>query len=112
MISSKETAVTDAIAATDKHLAEVTAKLESFLLADLAEGETEADRGIAARQVMVEKKALSESRKVFEELLSVIQTAAANAQTARGVKVYFGSHNQGQQIGVNSGTINFTFGGK
>ncbi|KAL8369547.1 hypothetical protein RB595_000060 [Gaeumannomyces hyphopodioides] len=109
---STETAVTGAIAATDKQLAEVNAKLGALCLAKLDEGEMEADRASATSQVAVEQKALGESRKVLEELLSVIQTAAANARAGQGPTVTFGSHNQGQQVGVNSGTISGTFGGK
>lgn len=111
MISTKETAVSDAIAATEDQSAEVGAKLEALTLAELDEGETDADQTSATKQVAMEKKALGESRKVFEGLLSVIQTAAANAQAGQGPTVTFGSHNQGQQVGVNSGTITGTFGG-
>lgn len=112
MISTKETAVNDAIAATNDQSAEVGAKLEALILAEPNEGETDADQTGATRQVVMEKKALGESRKVFEGLLSVIQTAAANAQATQGPIVTFGSHNQGQQVGVNSGTISTTFGGR
>jgi len=83
---------------------------EALTLAEPDDGETEADQAAATKQVAMEKKALSESRKAFEGLLSVIQTAAANAQAGHGPKVTFGSHNQGQQVGVNSGIISATFG--
>ncbi|KAL8310430.1 hypothetical protein RB597_010318 [Gaeumannomyces tritici] len=111
-ISTKETAVAAAIAATDKQLAEVNAKLGTLCLATPDEGETEADRASATSQVAVEQKALGESRKALEELLSVIQNAAANAWAGQGHTVTFGNGNRGQQVGVNSGTISATFGGK
>jgi hypothetical protein len=60
----------------------------------------------------VEQKALGESRKVLEELLLVIQRAAANAGARQGHSVTFGNNNRGQQVGVNSGTISAKFGGK
>ena len=112
IISTKETAVNDAITATSDQSAEVGAKLEALTLADLEEGETDADQAGATKQVAMEKKALSESCKVLEGLLAVIQTAAANAQVGQGTTVTFGSHNQGQQVGINSGTISAVFGGK
>ncbi|KAK4118434.1 hypothetical protein N657DRAFT_651277 [Parathielavia appendiculata] len=48
-------------------------------MAKQLEDETEADRVGAISQVAVEQTALGESRKLFEELLSGIYTAAANA---------------------------------
>jgi hypothetical protein len=114
MISTRETAVNDAIAATNDQSAEVASKLEALTLTEPDEGETETDQNRAIKQVAMEKKALGESRKVFEELLSVIQTAAVNARASQGPTVTFGHHNQnqGQQVGVNSGTISGTFGVK
>ncbi|GAB1319496.1 hypothetical protein MFIFM68171_09706 [Madurella fahalii] len=112
MISTKETAVNDALAATNDQSAEVGAKLEALTLAEPDEGETDADQTAATKQIAMEKKALGESRMVFEGLLSVIQTAAANARAGQGTTVTFGSHNQGQQVGVNSGTISAMFGGR
>ncbi|KAK3315725.1 hypothetical protein B0H66DRAFT_559601 [Apodospora peruviana] len=112
MISTKETTVNDAIAATNDLSAEISAQLETLTLAEPDEGETDADQTATTKQVAMEKKALAESRKVLEGLLSVIQTAAANAQACQGPTVTFGSYNQGQQVGVNSGTISATFGGR
>ncbi|KAK3376528.1 hypothetical protein B0T24DRAFT_511583, partial [Lasiosphaeria ovina] len=112
MISREKTAVNDAIATTNDQSAEVSAKLEELTLKEPDEGETEADQASATKQVVMEKRALGESRKVFEGLLSVIQTAAANAQAGQGPTVTFGSNNGGQQIGVNNGTFSATFGGK
>ncbi|KAK4243177.1 hypothetical protein VTI28DRAFT_7188 [Corynascus sepedonium] len=112
MISAKETAVNDAITGTDDQSAEVGAKLEALTLAELDEGETEADQISATKQVAMEKKALGESRKVFEGLLAAIQTASANVQAGQGTTITFGSSNSGQQVGVNSGTIRATFGGR
>jgi SesB domain on fungal death-pathway protein len=111
IISIKETAVNDAITATNDQSAEVGALLEALTLAEPDEGETEADQMSATKQVAMEKKALGESRMLFEELLSVIQVAAANARAGQGITVTFGSNNSGQQVGVNSGTISATFGG-
>jgi len=112
MISTKGTEGNDAIAATNDQSAEVSAKLEELTLAEPDEGETEADQASATKQIAMEKKSLGESRKVLEGLLSVIQTAAANARTGQGTTVTFGSNNRGQQVGVNSGTITSTFGRK
>lgn len=112
MISTKETAVNDVIAATNDQSAEVGAQLEALTLAEPDEGETEADQTSATKQVAMAKKALGESRMLFEGLLSVIQTAAANARAGQGTTVTFGSNNSGQQVGVNSGTISATFGGR
>ncbi|KAH7127261.1 hypothetical protein EDB81DRAFT_907414 [Dactylonectria macrodidyma] len=113
-ISTKETAVTGAIAATDKQLAEVNAKLGAICLARQEQGETEADWISAISQVAVKQTALSESRKLLEELLSVIQTAAANARTDQGRVINtFGDGNEGMQIGVSHCTISgITFGRK
>lgn len=112
MILTNHTAVGDAIDATDNRLVEVGAKLGELTLTEPGEGETDADQFNATRQVAMEKKALGESRMVLEALLSVIQKAAANGQVGQGSRVTFGSYNSGQQVGVNSGTINATFGGK
>ncbi|KAK0652400.1 hypothetical protein B0T16DRAFT_406119 [Cercophora newfieldiana] len=112
MISTKETAINDEIAAINDLSAETIAQLETLALAEPDEGETDADQTGATKQVAMEKRALAESRKVLEGLLLVIQTAAANAQARQGPTVNFGSHNKGQQVGVNSGTIYTTFGRK
>lgn len=114
ILSTKETAVNDAIAVINDQLVELGAKLDALISAEPDEGETEADQMSATRQVMMEKKALGESRKVMEELLSVIQRAAGNAQASQRYTVTFGSHNTGQQVGVNNnnGTFSTTFGGR
>jgi len=112
MISTKETAVNEVIAATNNQSAEVAAKLGELTLAEPDEGETVADQAGATKQVAMEKKALDKSCKMFEGLLAVIQTAAANTGVSQGHTVTFGSHNSGQQAGVNSGSITGTFGGK
>ncbi|KAK3364217.1 hypothetical protein B0T25DRAFT_60021 [Lasiosphaeria hispida] len=112
MILTKETAVNDAIVATYDLSAEISAQLEALILAEPDEDETDADQTSVTKQVAMEKKALGESLKVFEGLLLVIQTAAANAQAGQGPIVTFGSHNRGQQVGINSGTISATFGGR
>lgn len=83
MISTKETAVNNAITTTNDQSAEVGAQLEALTLAEPDEGETEADQASATKQVAREKKALDESRMLFEELLSVIQTAAAMPEQTR-----------------------------
>ncbi|KAH7345842.1 hypothetical protein B0T11DRAFT_224812 [Plectosphaerella cucumerina] len=112
MILKNQTAVGDAIAAINDRSVEAGARLGELTLTEPDEGETDADQFSATRQVAMEKKALDETRMVLEGLLSVIQTAAANAQAGQGSRVTFGSHNSGQQVGVNSGTITATFGGK
>lgn len=110
IISTKETAVNNAIIATNDQSAEVIGQLVALTLAEPGEGETDADKASATKQVAMEKKALHESRMLFEELLSVIQTAAANARADQGTTITFGNNNSGQQVGVNSGTITATFG--
>lgn len=110
IISTKETAVNNAITATNDQSAEVSAQLVALTLAEPGEGETDADQTSATKQVAMEKKVLHESRMLFEELLSVIQTAAANARADQGTTITFGNNNSGQQVGVNSGTITATFG--
>ncbi|KAK4220491.1 hypothetical protein QBC38DRAFT_550648 [Podospora fimiseda] len=96
---------------TNARSAEVGAQLEALTLAERDEGETEADQTSATKQVVM-KKAPDESRKVFQGLLSAIQTIATSVQAGRGPTVIFGSHNQGQQVVVNSGTISVNFAGK
>jgi septal ring factor EnvC (AmiA/AmiB activator) len=113
-ISEKEAEITESITATDKQLAGVNAKLRALCLAKQEQGETEADRASAISQVAVEQTALGESRKLFEELLSGIRTATANARNDQARVVNnFGSQNEGMQIGVFNGTMSgITFGKK
>lgn len=79
-VSQKEAEITDSIAATDKQLAEMNAKLGALCMAKQEEDETEADRTSAISQVAVEQTFLGESRKLLKELLSGIKTAAANTR--------------------------------
>ncbi|KAK4170602.1 hypothetical protein QBC36DRAFT_341567 [Triangularia setosa] len=113
-ISRKEAEIAESITATDKQLAEVHAKLGALYLAKTEADETEADRTSAISQVAVEQTVLRESRKLLEELLSGIHTAAANARKDRGQIVNnFGDQNEGMQIGVSYGAISgITFGKK
>ncbi|KAK4179435.1 hypothetical protein QBC36DRAFT_74157, partial [Triangularia setosa] len=94
--------------------AEAHAKLGALCLAKTEADETEADRTSAISQVAVEQTVLRESRKLLEELLSSIHTAAANARKDRGQIVNnFGDRNEGMQIGVSYGAIGgITFGKK
>jgi hypothetical protein len=57
---------------------------------------------------------LGESRKLLQELLSGIHTAAANAWKDNAqVVINFGGQNEGMQIGASYGTISgITFGKK
>ncbi len=74
-ILAKETEMADFIAATDKQLAEVDAKLVTLCLAKQDQGETEDDRTSATKQVAIERAALGESHSLLKELLSIIQIA-------------------------------------
>lgn len=109
-----QTEVAGSIAATNKQLNEVNARLGALCLAKQNQGETAADQACAISQVAVEQTALGESRKLLEELLSDIQITAANAQLGCAQLVNnFGSRNEGIQIGVSYGAISgITFGKK
>jgi hypothetical protein len=110
-ISKRETEIADAIAATDKQLAEVIARLEDLNLASRGRDETEADEAGAIGQIEDERTSLSASRKLLQELLAVTQAAVANAIGDQSrVVVTFGKQNAGLQIAVNSGPISITFG--
>ncbi|KAK4186674.1 hypothetical protein QBC35DRAFT_500653 [Podospora australis] len=111
-VSQKEAEITDSITRTEKQLAEVNAKLGALCMAKQEEDETEADRASAISQVAVEQTLLGESRKLLEELLSGIKTAAANTRKDQAQVVSnFGSQNQGIQTSVNYGGISgITFG--
>ena len=113
-ISKKEAEIADSITATDKQLAGVNAKLGTLCLAKQEQDETEADRTSAISQVAVEQTVLGESRKLLQELLSGIHTAAANARKDNAQVVNnFGGQNEGMQIGASYGTISgITFGKK
>jgi hypothetical protein len=112
-ISQKEAEIAESIAATDKQLAEANAKLGALCLAKKEQDETKADRASAISQVAVEQTVLGDSRKLLKELLSGIQTAAANTQKDRAQVINnFGDQNEGMQIGVNHGAISFTSGKK
>ena len=113
-ISKQEADIADSITTTDKLLAEVNTKLGALCMAKQEEDETEADRTSAISQVAVEQTALGESRKLLEELLSGIHTAAANVRKDHAQVVNnFGGHNQGMQVGVSNAPISgLTFGKK
>ncbi|KAK4031844.1 hypothetical protein C8A01DRAFT_51205 [Parachaetomium inaequale] len=113
-ISKQEADIADSITTTDKQLAEVNTKLGALCIAKQQEDETEADRTSAISQVAVEQTVLGESRKLLQELLSGIHTAAANARKDNAHVVNnFGGQNEGIQIGASYGTISgITFGKK
>lgn len=110
-ISQKEAEIAESIAATDKQLVEVNAKLGALCLAKTEQDETEVDRASAINQVEVEQSVLKDSRTLLDELLSGIHIAATNARKDQAwVVVSFGQNN-GVQIGVNQGAISgITFG--
>ncbi|KAK4250174.1 hypothetical protein C7999DRAFT_38882 [Corynascus novoguineensis] len=109
-ISQKEAEIASCITATDKQLAEANAKLGALCLAKAEPDETEVDRAGAISQVAVEQAVLRESRKLLDELLSGIRTAAAGARRDQGLIINFGNQNTGMQVGVSYGTIHFTSG--
>ncbi|KAK4139100.1 uncharacterized protein C8A04DRAFT_40987 [Dichotomopilus funicola] len=111
-ISKQEADIADSIATTEKQLAEVNTKLGALCMAKQEENETEADRTSAISQVAIEQTVLGESRKLLQELLSGIHTAAENAQKDNAHVVNnFGGQKKGMQIGANYGTISgITFG--
>jgi septal ring factor EnvC (AmiA/AmiB activator) len=110
-ISKQEAEIADSITATDKQLAEVNTKLGALCLAKQEQDETEDDRASAIGQVAVEQTVLVESRKLLEQLLSGIHTAAMDArreQAQAQVVNNFGAQNEGMQVGVSYGAITFT----
>lgn len=119
VILTKQTDIASAIRTTDKQLAEVGKRLEELNVAgdDQIEAESTKNRVDALRQIEEERKALSTSRKLLNELLSksqddAIAKAASESQT-RSTIVTFGAQNSGFQIGVSSGPISgISFGGK
>ncbi|KAK4148824.1 leucine zipper putative tumor suppressor 3 [Chaetomidium leptoderma] len=113
-ISKKEAEIADFNTATDKQLAEVNANLGALCLAKREQDETEADRASAISQVAIEQTVLGESRKLLQDLLSGMHTAAVNARKDQGQVVNnFGGQNEGMQIGVSYGAISgITFGRK
>jgi septal ring factor EnvC (AmiA/AmiB activator) len=96
------------IAATDKQLAEVNTKLGVLCPAKQEQDETEDDRASAIGQVAVEQTVLVESRKLLEQLLSGIHTAAMDArrkQAQAQVVNNFGGQNEGMQVAVSYGRL-------
>jgi hypothetical protein len=113
MISTREMEIKDAIAATDKQLAEVNAKLGALCLAKRDPDETADDQAGAISQVAVEQTALGESRKLLEDLLVGIEAAAANTRNDQARVVNnFGNLHQGIMLGVNHGAISGIVFGK
>jgi cobalamin biosynthesis protein CobT len=120
-ISMKQTEITGAIAATDKHLADVESTLGELRLAGTGqEGVQNAedkDKDSALEQIEEERIALDSSRKLLKELLSmtreeVIAKATSESQN-RSTQVTFGNQNSGFQIGISNGPISgISFGGK
>jgi hypothetical protein len=119
VILTKQTDIASAIRTTDRQLAEVGKRLEELNVAgdDQIEAERTKNRADALRQIEEERKALSTSRKLLNELLSKAQDdavakAATESQT-RSTTVTFGAQNSGFQIGVSNGPISgISFGGK
>jgi len=116
----KQMEITGAIAATDKHLAEVESALGELRLAGTGqEGvqNTDEDKDSALKQIEEERVALDSSRKLLKELLSmtreeVIAKATSESQN-RSIQVTFGNQNSGFQIGISNGPISgISFGGK
>lgn len=118
-ILTKQTDIASAIRTTDKQLAEVGERLGELNVTDddQIEAESTKNRADALRQIEEERKALSTSRKLLNELLSKAQddavAKAAIENQIRSTIVTFSAQNSGFQIGVNSGPISgISFGGK
>jgi hypothetical protein len=115
-IAIAEAEVMDAITTTNKQLIVLESKLEELNLssddeeaAGPKEGKTE-----ALRQFEEERKAVSASQRLLDELLSkaqedaVAKAAAKNQGSSTTVtSVTFGNQNSGQQAGVINGGTNF-----
>jgi hypothetical protein len=116
-ISTKQTEISSAIGATDKQLAEIGKRLEELNVAGDIQEEAESTecRADALRQIEEERKAISTSRKLLDELLSKAQEEAIVKAATKNLiqRVTFGSNNSGIQIGISNGPISgISFGGK
>jgi len=79
------------------------------------EAESTECRADALRQIEEERKAISTSRKLLDELLSKAQEEAIVKAATKNLtqRVTFGSNNSGIQIGISNGPISgISFGGK
>ena len=115
-IATTQAEVKDAMTTTNKQLVVLESKLEELNLssddeeaAGPEEGKTE-----ALRQFEEERKAVSASQRLLDELLSkaqedaVAKAAAKNQGSSTTVtSVTFGNQNSGQQAGVINGGTNF-----
>lgn len=118
-ISTKQIEITSAIGATDLQLAEVGKRLEELnVVGDIQEEvESTENKADALRQIEEERKALSASRKLLDELLSKVQedsvVKASTENQNRSTQVTYGSQNSGFQIGISNGPISgISFGAK
>jgi hypothetical protein len=118
-ISTKQTEIKSAITTADKQLIVLENRLKELNLSSddqEAAGSTES-KAEALQQLEEERKALSASRKVLDELLSkskeeAVAKAAAENQS-RSTTVIFGNQNSGFQAGSINGPVSgINFGGK
>ena len=100
-------------------MAEVAKRLEQVSIADGVQGEVEnqESRADALQWIEEERRALSASRKLLNELLSKTQEGAvaraATEKETRSATMTFGNQNSGFMIGVSNAPITgITFGGK
>ena len=118
-ISAKQTEIKSAISAADGQLVVLENRLEELNLSVNGQevtGSTES-KAEALQHLEEERKALSASRKVLDELLSKSQEEAVAKDTAenqsRSTTVILGNHNSGSQAGIINGAVSgMTFGGK
>ncbi|KAK1763951.1 hypothetical protein QBC33DRAFT_548404 [Phialemonium atrogriseum] len=113
MVSNKEAVISNAIAGTDRQLAEVKARFEELNQGHQQEQAETKDEADERAQIGEEQKTLDASQKLLEELLKTIreEMGRKEAQKAHMPTVTFGTGNSGLQIGVSNGAISgVTFG--
>ena len=105
-ISAKEAEVQTALAATNRQMAALNAKVEALQVArqDESVDETPADRASALTQVAAEQAALGASHKLLRELLAATKAASEKGR-AGGNVITFGKVEKGFQVGVNNSSI-------
>lgn len=115
MISNKEAEISNAIAGTDRQLAEVKARFEELNLGHQQEQAETKDEAGQRGQIEDERKTLDASQKLLQGLLETIREEMGRKEAQKDYMptVTFGTGNSGLQIGVSNGAISgITFGVK
>jgi cellobiose phosphorylase len=118
-ISAKQVDIKAAIGAADEQLVALGSRVEELQLTsdDQQADESTKSRAEALRQLEEERKAIAETRKLLDELLSKVQEEAvarvAGENQSRSTSVIFGDQNSGFHAGTISGGVSgLSFGGK